>query len=114
MSKTDALLHKLVERINAAPSATPKYAGRQHIPNRPGFDSVVRESHIRMIRSLARTYRQFGVQLIVDQATLGKAGLEELTDGELIALHRDLDRARECIRDDVSFEEAGILRNTFD
>ncbi|WP_253256700.1 hypothetical protein [Stenotrophomonas sp. VV52] len=113
MSKTDALLHKLVERINAAPNAPTAY-GSMPVPARSSFDSVVRESHIRMIRSLARTYRQFGMQLIVDQATLGKSGVDELSDTELIALHRDLDRARECIRDDVSFEEAGILRNSFD
>lgn len=113
MSKTEALLHKLVERINAAPKARPPLKSVSELAT-PGFDSVVRESHIRMIRSLARTYRQFGMQLLVDQATLGKAGIDDLTDDELIALHRDLDRARECIRDDVSFEEAGILRNSFD
>lgn len=113
MSKTDALLHKLVERINAAPNARPALS--LVVPGvRTGFDSVVRESHLRMIRSLARTYQQFGVQLIVDQATLGKVGIDELSDDELIALHRDLDRARECIRDDVSFEDAGLIRRSFD
>lgn len=113
MSKTDALLHKLVERINAAPNARPALS--LVVPGvRTGFDSVVRESHLRMIRSLARTYQQFGVQLIVDQATLGKVGIDELSDDELISLHRDLDRARECIRDDVSFEDAGLIRHSFD
>lgn len=74
------------------------------------MDSVVRESHLRMIRSLARSYRGVGLQLLVDQATLGRAGLDDLGDEEVLQLHRDLDRARECIRDGVDFEEAGLLR----
>ncbi|MFL0349767.1 hypothetical protein [Stenotrophomonas lactitubi] len=113
MSKTEALLSKLVERINAAPDRKPSlYA----VPSKrsPHFDAVARESHIRMIRSLAKAYRHFGVQIIIDQATLGHACIEDLGDDALIALHRDLDRARECIRDDVSFEEAGLIRHSFD
>ncbi|TDB29740.1 hypothetical protein ATCM_12615 [Stenotrophomonas sp. ATCM1_4] len=64
-----------------------------------------------MIRSLTRAYRPFGFQLLVDQATIGRAAIEDLSDTELLALHRDLDRARECLTDGVSFEEAGLLRS---
>ncbi|MPS35036.1 MAG: hypothetical protein FH747_00950 [Stenotrophomonas sp.] len=64
-----------------------------------------------MIRSLTRAYRQFGFQLLVDQATIGCAAIEDLPDAELVALHRDLDRARECIADGVTFEDAGLLRS---
>lgn len=113
MSKTDALLHKLVERISAAPDRKPALSavvGKRSTH----FDAVARESHLRMIRSLAKIYRPFGVQLIIDQATLGHASIDDLGDEDLIELHRALDRARECIRDDVSFEDAGLIRHTFD
>jgi len=76
-----------------------------------GLDAVTRESHIRMIRSLRRYYAAFGMGLIVDQATLGVAGIEDLDDVALVQLHRDIDRARECIADGVTFEEAGLLRS---
>lgn len=113
MSKTEALLNKLVERISVAPDRKPALfavSGKRSAH----FDAVARDSHLRMIRSLAKAYRPFGVQIIIDQATLGHASIEDLDDDALIALHRDLDRARECIRDDVSFEEAGLIRHTFD
>lgn len=72
------------------------------------MDAITRESHIRMIRHLRRSY---GLQMLVDQATFGKAGVEQLGDDDLLALHRDLDRARECIADGISFEDAGLLRS---
>lgn len=76
-----------------------------------GMDPVTRESHLRMIRQLRRAYRQFGFDLLVAQATMGKTGVEALNDDELVGLHRDLDRARECLNDGVTFEEAGLLRS---
>lgn len=79
-------------------------------PAPAGMDQVTRESHIRVMRGLQRHYRAFGFDLLVAQATVGKAGMHDLSDEELVALHRDLDRARECIADGVTFEEAGLLR----
>ncbi len=77
------------------------------------MDDVTRQSHIRMIKSLAIAYRQFGFQLLVDQATIGKVGIDDLDDDGLIGLHRDLERARECLNDGVSFEEAGLLKSRY-
>ena len=108
MSKTDTLLDKLLERISAAPPADKPLRDPGDIYP---MDAIMRESHMRMIRSLTKGYRQFGFQLLVDQATIGRAGIEDLPDSELLALHRDLDRARECLADGVSFEEAGLLRS---
>ncbi len=108
MSKTDTLLEKLLERISAAPPADKPLADVGAL--RP-MDEITRQSHIRMIRSLTKAYRQFGFQLLVDQATIGCAAIEDLSDAELLALHRDLDRARECIADGVTFEDAGLLRS---
>lgn len=75
------------------------------------MDDVTRESRIRLIRSLSSAYRAFGFRLIIDQALVGKASIEALSDQEIIALHRALDRARECLRDGIDFEEAGLLRS---
>lgn len=71
-----------------------------------------REIHLRMIRALKRHWGPYGMGLIVDQATLGRGTVEDLTTEELVALHRKMDRARECIQDDVPFEVAGLLDST--
>lgn len=103
-------MDKLLARIAAAqPDDEGSYCG--------GFlgsmDDVTRQSHYRMIRSLTRAYRAFGFQLLVDQATIGKQGIEHLSDSELVDLHRDLERARDCIQDGVTFDEAGLLRSRY-
>lgn len=110
MSKTEDLLDKLLQRISAAPPAKGA-AAECGIAVR--MDEVTRQSHIRVIRSLVRAYRQFGFQLLVDQATIGKAGIDDLDADGLIALHRDLDRARECLADGITFEEAGLIRSRY-
>jgi len=103
-------MDKLLERIAAA---QPDDAAVQHGGFSAPMDEVMRQSHYRMIRSLTRAYRQFGFQLLVDQATMGKSGVDDLSDDELIGLHRDLDRARECLQDGITFEEAGLLRSRY-
>lgn len=72
------------------------------------LDSITRESHMRMIGHLRR--RQ-GMQVLVDQAIFGKGSLDKLTDDELVGLHRDLERARECFQEGISLEDAGLLRS---
>jgi hypothetical protein len=78
---------------------------------RTRLDAITRESHLRMVRSLRKHYKAFGFEILVNQATIGKADLDDLDDDELIALHRDLDRARECLNDGITFEEAGLIRS---
>lgn len=51
------------------------------------------------------------MQMLIDQACFGLPGIESLGDGELVQLHQDLERAAECMRDGVSFEDAGLLRS---
>lgn len=107
MSKTDELLAKLEARIAAAPPKRGKVVALRPAP--PSMlDPVTRQSHIRMIRHLRRIYR---LHCLVDQATFGKGDLEDLSDEELVALHRDLNRARECLQDGISFEDAGLLKS---
>lgn len=74
------------------------------------MDAVTRESHIRLITSLRRFYKPYGMDLIVHQALLGKSSLDDLSDEELIGLQRTIDRARECIADGISFEDAGLIQ----
>lgn len=53
------------------------------------------------------------MQVIIDQATFGLSSIEDLEDEALIQLHRDLERAQDCMREGISFEDAGLLRSQF-
>jgi hypothetical protein len=77
--------------------------------NSPGMDHVLRESHCRMIKHFRRAWGQ-PMQLLIDQACFGYMGIEQLPDDDLIQLHKDLERAMDCMREGVSFEDAGLLR----
>lgn len=74
---------------------------------KPLFDSVTRDAHLQRIRYLARAY---DLRWLVEQATFDRPGIDNLGDQEIVALHSDLDRAMECRRDGVSFEDAGLVR----
>lgn len=109
--KAESLLEKLHERIAAAPPA--KVSQPHPLSARPAIDSIVRESHIRMITSLRKYFRPMGMELIVNQALVGKRHLDDLSDDELLDLMHAIDRARECIREGICFEEAGLIRPDF-
>jgi len=76
------------------------------------MDVVLRESHYRMIRHFHRRWGA-SMQLLIDQACFGYMGIEQLPDDDLIQLHKDLERAEDCMRDGVSFEDAGLLRSRY-
>jgi hypothetical protein len=76
------------------------------------MDFILRESHCRMIRHFRRRWGA-SMQLLIDQACFGYTGIEALPDDDLIQLHRDLERAQDCMRDGVSFEDAGLLRSRY-
>lgn len=57
--------------------------------------------------------KRYGLQVLVDQATFGKGSVDRLEDHELIALHMDLERARECMADGITLEDAGLLRSRY-
>lgn len=71
------------------------------------FDSVTRDHIYRRINFLKRTY---GLAFLIDQATFNRPSIECLDDTELAKLLEDMEKARECIADDVSFEHAGLIR----
>lgn len=74
----------------------------------PTLDATTRESHLRMIRHLNK---RWGLQIIVDQATFGRASIDDLSDDEVVNLHQALHRAHECVNDGISLEDAGLIRS---
>ena len=78
-----------------------------------GMDSITKDSHCRMIRHYRRHWGP-AMQMLIDQACFGLTGIEDLEDDQLIALHRDMERGMECMRDGVSFEDAGLLRTRYE
>jgi len=75
------------------------------------LDSIARESHLRRIGHLRRRYR---LDWLVDQASFSVASVTLLEDCDLIRLLLDMERARECIADGISFEDAGLVRSVID
>lgn len=117
MALSEERLKELASRMAKA-MGTPKPTPRPHLrlvnsdPVVRRMDDLTRDSHCRMIRHLRRRWG-FPMQMIIDQAVFGLAGVEQLDDEALIQLHRDLERAQDCIRDGISFEDAGLLRAQF-
>lgn len=71
------------------------------------LDPIFREAHVKRIVHLQRAYR---LQWLVEQATFNVASLSCLEDCDLIRLLADMERARECMADGISFEDAGLVR----
>lgn len=72
------------------------------------LDPIFRDAHIKRIIHLRDAYR---LRWLVDQATFNVASLSCLEDCDLIRLLTDMERARECIADGISFEDAGLVRS---
>lgn len=109
-SKLEALAKMIKAELEGAP-ARPSLR-LVELPPKPvreiGMDPLQREAHYRRIRYLAGAYK---LQWLVDQACFDRLNIEDLSDDELISLHQDMDRARECPEFDVSYEERGLVRN---
>lgn len=112
--KFEELARRLAARnaeLDAARKPPPKLRLVQ--PAAPGrMDVLTRESHCKMIRHIRRRWGS-PMQQIIDQATFGLAGIEQLGDGELVQLHMDMERAQDCMREGVSFEDAGLIRSHY-
>lgn len=105
--KLQELAQRLAKAMDGGKPARPTLRIVEPPPAR--MDAITRESHCRMIRHLRRGWGR-DMQIIIDQACFGVAGIESLDDDSLVQLHRDMERALDCIRDGVSFEDAGLLR----
>lgn len=75
------------------------------------LDTQTREWHRKMIRCI-HCRRGGATQAILDQACLGMNGVDQLDDVSLVALHQAMLRADECIRDGISFADAGLISPT--
>lgn len=108
----DELVKLLRQRVKSAPPGKPALRIVGNVVSLPAatrMDDIERESRFRWIQALAKAYRP--LDLIVKQAMIGKRYMSDLTDEELLDLHRDIDRGRECMNDGITFEEAGLLRS---
>jgi len=120
----DNRFEELAQRLAARTAALRGQGSQQpklHVVREPSpaaplaafrMDFVLRESHIRMIRHFRRRWGH-PMQLVIDQACFGYMGVEQLPDDDLIQLHKDLERAEDCMRDGISFEDAGLLRSRY-
>ena len=100
----------LAARLGEGRTARPKF--RVVTPPKPALlDPIFRRAHEDRIRTLAKRYR---LEWLVQQATFDVYDLCVLEDQALIDLLADVEKARECIADGISFEDAGLVRNVSD
>jgi len=103
MPKANALLEKLQERIAAAKPRAARL--------RPAAVELYSDEERDWIRQQILTLRRiYGLEWFVRQEMFGRLNLEELADEELRALLHSVERAVLCIREGVSFEDAGLIR----
>lgn len=103
----EELVRLIRERVKNAPQGRPNLRVVGATPADPGMDTTARRAHVRRIRWMARAFR---LQWLVDQETWEVGAVDRLDDAALVALLRDMERARECLQDGVSLEDAGLLR----
>lgn len=75
------------------------------------FDSITRDCMYKRIRWLRDAYH---LQFLIDQATFNRPNIESLEDADLSQLLRDMERARECAVDGISYDDAGLVCNHAD
>lgn len=102
------------KELHTMDGTKPRFAVVSNTELSPGkeMDALERESHRRMIRHIRRRWG-FPMQVLIDQACFGISGLESLGDDALVQLHRDLERAQDCMREGIAFEDAGLLRSRY-
>lgn len=71
-------------------------------------DPITREFRLRRIRWVAKYYK---LRWLIDQHSFGIKKLEDLDDCKLLDLHRDMEKARECMDEGVSVVDAGLIRH---
>lgn len=73
----------------------------------PEEDPVMREHRIARIRWLSKHY---GLDVIVQQHTFGRTGIDALDACELVALHKDMESAFDTVLQGFPIDEAGLVR----
>lgn len=57
---------------------------------------------------MAQAYR---LQWLVDQETWRVGAVDRLDDADLLSLLQDMERARDCLRDGIPYDDAGLVRS---
>lgn len=97
----------LAARRGEGRSERPKL--RLIVPPTPTLlDHLARDAHLRRIAQLRKAFR---LDWLVEQATFSVASVSCLEDCDLIRLLDDMERARECMADGVSFDDAELWRD---
>ncbi|WP_313243047.1 hypothetical protein [Stenotrophomonas sp.] len=103
----EALAAIIAERVDKRKTSQPKLRVI-NTPRPTVIDSITRDSVLRRIRWLRD---QYNLGCLIAQATFNLPGIDCLEDADLMALHREMEYARECCVEGVSIEEAGLIRN---
>lgn len=74
-------------------------------------DEITRQHRINRIRWLQKIR---GLKWLVDQHCFGQPGMESLSCAALRALHKDMEKAHECISEGIPCEDVGLIRSQYD
>ena len=104
------LAAQLAERLRAGESGKPQL--RLIVPAKArdphALDESTRQRHERRIRFICGRY---GIWWLIDQALDGATDLESMPDPALLGLLADCEKALRCMQENVSFEDAGLVRS---
>ena len=111
-SRKLARLRRLMDQAATLRSA-PQEAIRPAlgIPLQGRMDAITRDAYLRRVRFLRD---RCGLRWLVDEASGYVTALECLEDHELVRVHAALERARECVADDVPFEDVDLVPQSWD
>jgi hypothetical protein len=109
----EALAKAIADQIKGAKSAKPKLrlVETSPAPAADEDDEITRQHRINRVRWLQKIR---GLRWLVDQHCFGQPGLESLSGPELRALHRDMEKANDCIREGIPCEDAGLIRSQYE
>jgi len=93
--------------LGGVPQARPKLQLVSADYQPPPDEIYLRECRLRRIKWLVKAYE---LQWLIDQHCFGLKNVHVLDSPALQALHRDMERARECITEGIGFDEAGLVK----
>lgn len=106
MSRLAALIEaKVAKHVPAEKPRLQVVGGTEHVP---GEDGESRERLLARIRDFARMY--YLAWLVRQETTHAGKALEDFSDDELGELMRKMEKGRDCRNEDISFDDAGLVR----
>ena len=109
-SRLEALARMVAAEIDGSPERPKLRLVRREdfAATLSGLDAPTRGLYCNRIRDIARLYRLDWLVRQECSATYG--AIEALDDDDLVDLHSTMERARECVVEGVSLDEAGLVR----